>query len=75
MEIENLKKEKQSLTWSTKVKKFGGEIDREYQILNHGDHLSINCNIVADGDIKRTELVHLPLTLIDELKNIEICED
>ena len=73
--MKNLKIEETEITWETKNIRHGSNITREYLVLNHGDHLSLSCVMRVEGKIKNTEMVHLPLELIDNLKDLKECED
>jgi hypothetical protein len=68
--MENLKIEKTKITWETTKTKFGSEIKYKSQILNHGDHISINKTMYVNGEFSRDNLVHIPINLIDDIKSL-----
>ena len=68
--MENLNIEKKEITWERTKSKNGSLINYKSQILKHSDHISISKTMYVDGEYKHTDLTHIPLELIDRIKDL-----
>jgi hypothetical protein len=66
--MENLKIEKNKITWEETRTKIGSVFIYKTQILRHSDHISINKTMYVNGEFSRDNLVHIPIDLIDDIK-------
>lgn len=69
--MENLNIETAKITWERTKEKHGSEIKYKNQIINHGDHISVSKEMWVNGELKRQDLTHIPLELIDKIKTLE----
>ena len=68
--MKNLKIDKTEITWERTKPRFGSEITYKSQILKHKDHISISRETYINGEYKRSDLAHIPLELIDKIKDL-----
>lgn len=68
--MENLNIDTSEITWERTKYKFGCEIKYKSQIIHHGDHISISKDMFIGGELKRQDLTHIPLELIDKIKDL-----
>ena len=67
--MENLNIGKTKITWE-KTSKNNCRIKYKNEIIRHVDHISIHKTMYSNGNIKRTELTHIPIELIDKIKDL-----
>lgn len=68
--MENLSIEKTEITWERTKKKHGSIITYKNTILRHDNHISISKTMYINGEYKRTNLAHIPIELIDKIKDL-----
>ena len=71
--MENLKVLTSSITWERTKRRNGRVLKYENQILRHKDHISISKVLYVDGKIKHSDLAHIPIELIDSIKELKEC--
>ena len=62
------------IKWTEVKKKFNTLHFHTTTILKHDDHISIHKVHVVNGKQVRDELTHVPLELLDKIKNLKNCE-
>ncbi len=74
--IENLKITEKEITFD-RVKRgvFGSEVKYSTRIMNFGDWLTISKIMYVNGKFKSDEVVHIPTSIIDKLKELKIYEE
>lgn len=60
------------IIWKRKTYKYGKELIYESLALNHGEYVSITKQLIIDGKTEDIDLVHIPLEVIDLIKNLKI---
>ncbi len=68
--MENLKVLSSSIMWEQSKIRFGKKITYLNEILVHKEHISISKTMLIDGEIKRSDLTHIPIELIDKIKSL-----
>lgn len=68
--MENLIVGKNHITWE-RVHKNKKEVKYKSRILNHGNHISVSKEMYVNGEFKHIDLTHIPLELIDKIKELE----
>lgn len=68
--MENVSITEKEITWERTKKRFNSEIKYKSKALNHGDVISIQTQIFVDGKIVNDDLTHLPIELIDKMKDL-----
>lgn len=68
--MENLNIDTSEITWErTKCRKHS-EVKYKSRIIKHGNHISVMKEMYVDGDLKHQDLIHIPLELIDKIKDL-----
>lgn len=70
--MENLNITKTEITWEDTKIKHGSVIKYKNQILNHGAYLSVSKTMYVNGECKGSDLAHIPLELIDKIKDLDL---
>ena len=65
------KKTEKEIIWTRKKQRVDAEFEYTTSILNHGDHVSIEKVTSINGVYFKTELVHVPVELFDDIKKLE----
>lgn len=69
--MQDLKITDSSIAWTQKKERFGSPIEYRTEIFNCGDHIGIIRDMVVNGEVKNSDLVHIPLELINKIKDLK----
>jgi len=70
--MENLNIGDFEITWDRNKTKHNSKITYKNEIIKYDNHISMTKTMYVDGVFKRQDLTHIPLELLDKIKDLSI---
>lgn len=69
--MEEYRRTQSTIKWTESRLKNGSLITYENTIMHHGNHLSISKNMYVDREMKHSDLCHIPIEIIEDIKKLK----